>query len=109
MLLGGFGSLLPAPDLVQFALSAASVACLAIGVVRHGLFAIDVALSRAVVYALLTAASVGVYVAAAALLGASTEAGVLPVLLAAAAALLLAGGRQRRAGVGGPRDVRRAA
>ena len=36
VLLGGFGSLLPAPDLVQFALSAASVACLAFGVVHHG-------------------------------------------------------------------------
>ena len=59
VLLGGFGSLLPAPDLVQFALTSASVACLAIGIVRHGLFAIEVALSRAVVYALLTAAALG--------------------------------------------------
>jgi signal transduction histidine kinase len=95
VLLGGFGALLPAPDLVQFALSAAAVACLAVGVVRHRLFAIEVALSRAVVYALLTAGALVAYGAAVALLGASTDADVVPALVAAAAALVLADGRQR--------------
>jgi signal transduction histidine kinase len=74
------------------------VACLAVGVVRHGLFAIDVALSRAVVYVLLTAVALAGYLAAAAVLGASTDAGVLPAVVAAGGALLLATGRQRLQG-----------
>src|SRR3954464_15199652 len=81
VLLGGVASFLPAPELVQFGFSIASAAALGVGIVRHGLFAIDVVLSRAVVYAVLTAAALVVYLAAAALLGASTHAGVLPAVV----------------------------
>jgi signal transduction histidine kinase len=93
--LGGFGSLLSAPDLVQFLLSAGSVACLAIGIVRYRLFAIDILLSRAVVYVVLTAGALIAYLAAAALLGASSDAGLVPAVVTAVVALLLATGRQR--------------
>jgi signal transduction histidine kinase len=93
--LGGFGSLLPAPDLVQFLLSSASVACLATGIIRYGLFAIDVLLSRAVVYVVLTAAALVAYLSAAGLVGASSDAGLFPAVVTAVVALLLATGRQR--------------
>jgi signal transduction histidine kinase len=93
--LGGFGALLPMPDALQFLLSAASVGCLAVGIVRYRLFAIDVLLSRAVVYVVLTSAALAAYLGAAAMLGVSSDAGLLPVLLTAVVLLILAASRQR--------------
>ena len=93
--LGGFGALVPGPDLLQFLFAATSVACLAVGIVRYRLFAIDVLLTRAVVYVVLTSAALAAYLAAAALLGASTDAGLLPVVVTAVVLLVLAAGRQR--------------
>jgi signal transduction histidine kinase len=95
VLLAGMISFLSLSDLITFVLNAAAVACLAIGIVRHGLFDIELALSRAVVYTMLTTVALGGYFAAAVLLGAGTEAGIAPAMVAAAVALLLASGRQR--------------
>lgn len=83
------------PDAVTFAMHVFAVAALTVGIVRHQLFDIEVVLSRAVVYALLTGAAVAAYLLAAAALGANLDAGVGPALVAALAALLLAGVRHR--------------
>ncbi len=93
--LGGFGALLSMPDLLQFLLSAAAIGCLAVGIVRYRLFAIDVLLSRAVVYVVLTSAALMAYLGAAALLGVSSDAGLLPVVVTAVVLLILAASRQR--------------
>ena len=93
--LAGPLSFLPVSDFVAFLLNLASVACLAIGIVRHGLFDIELVLSRAVVYAALTAVALVAYLAAAALLGAGSDVGVGPAVVSALVALLLAGGRHR--------------
>jgi hypothetical protein len=71
------------------------VAALTVGIVHHQLFDIEVVLSRTVVYALLTGAALAAYLLAAAVLGASLDAGVGPALVAALAALLPAGARHR--------------
>ncbi|TWD74838.1 histidine kinase [Kribbella amoyensis] len=93
--LAGPVSFIPVPQVVDFVLNVIAVACLTIGVVRHGLFDIELVLSRTVVYAALTAVALGVYLAAAALLGARSDAGLLPAVLAAVAAMLLAGASRR--------------
>jgi hypothetical protein len=61
--------------------------------VRHRLFDIEFVLSRTVVYAALTAVALGIYLGAAALLGAKSDAGLAPAVIAAVAAMLLAGAR----------------
>ncbi len=93
--LAGPVAFVPLPTVVGFVLNVIAVACLAVGIVRHGLFDIELALSRTLVYALLTAAALGAYLAAAALLGSQSDAGLVPALVAAVAALLLAGARRR--------------
>jgi two-component system, NarL family, sensor kinase len=85
----------PLPDAVTFAGNALAVAAFGVGIVRYQLFDIEVVLSRAVVYALLTAGALAAYLLAAAALGVRTEAGFGPAIVAAVAALLLAGARQR--------------
>ncbi|GIH26891.1 hypothetical protein Aph01nite_52010 [Acrocarpospora phusangensis] len=81
------------PDLAGFLGHVFVFTALGVGIVRHGLFDIEVALSRAVVYALLTGVSLAAYLGAAALLGAATSIG--PALVAAVVALALAAGRER--------------
>jgi len=93
--LAGPVSFIPAPQSVAFVLNVAAVACLAVGIVRNGLFDIELVLSRTVVYAALTAVALGVYLAAAALLGSRSDAGLGPAVIAAVAAMLLAGARRR--------------
>ncbi len=95
VLLAAVAAFGPWPDVVALAVNAASIAALAVGIVRHGLFDIEVALSRAVVYTALTAAALGSYFAAAAVVGARSTAGVGPALVAAGVALALAGARSR--------------
>ena len=84
----------PMPDAVAFVGNALAVAAFGVGIIRYQLFDIEVVLSRAVVYALLTAGALAAYLLAAAALGVRTEAGVGPAIVAAVAALLLAGARQ---------------
>jgi two-component system, NarL family, sensor kinase len=88
---------LPLPDAVTFAGNALAIVAFGIGIVRYQLFDIEVVLSRALVYAVLTAGALVAYLATAALLGAGVRAGagLGPALVAAVAALALAGGRQR--------------
>ena len=69
---------LPLPDAVAFAGNALAVAAFGVGIVRYQLFDIEVVLSRAVVYALLTAGALAAYLLAAAVLGVRTQAGVGP-------------------------------
>ena len=76
--------------LVRFAGHALAVVAW-LGIVRHQLFDIEAVLSRAVVYAILTAAALAAYLLAASLLGSRTDAGVGPAVVAAVVALLLAG------------------
>jgi two-component system, NarL family, sensor kinase len=83
------------PDLATFVGNALAIVAFGIGIVRHQLFDIEVVLSRAVVYAVLTAGALAAYLLAATLLGARTDAGVGPAVVAAVVALLLAGVRQR--------------
>jgi two-component system, NarL family, sensor kinase len=93
--LAGPVSFIPVSQAVEFVLNAVAVACLTVGVVRHGLFDIELVLSRTVVYAALTAVALGVYLTAAALLGSTSDAGLVPAVIAAVAAMLLAGARRR--------------
>ena len=95
VLLGGLSAFAPWPDLVALAVNVASVAALGVGIVRHGLFDIELVLSRAVVYAGLTAVALGSYFAAAAVVGARSAAGAGPALVAAAVALAMASARAR--------------
>ncbi|WP_214107522.1 sensor histidine kinase [Acrocarpospora catenulata] len=81
------------PDLVGFLCHVLAFAAIGVGIVRHHLFDIEVALSRALVYALLTGGALAAYLGAAALLGVATSVG--PALVAAVAALALAAGRGR--------------
>jgi signal transduction histidine kinase len=83
------------PELVTFAGYVLGVAAFGVGIVRHQLFDIELVLSRAVVYAVLTACALAAYLLVATLLGSRTEAGVGPAVVAAVVALLLAGVRQR--------------
>ncbi|MFG1628412.1 histidine kinase [Kribbella sp. NPDC049227] len=91
----GPASFIPAPQYVHFILNVAAVACLTVGIVRNGLFDIELVLSRTVVYVALTAVALGVYLAVAALLGSKSDAGLVPAVIAAVAAMLLAGARRR--------------
>jgi hypothetical protein len=86
---------LPLPDALGFAGNLLSVAALGIGIVRYRLFDIEQVLSRAVVYAILTAGAVAAYVLAVAALGSRLDNGVGPAIIAALAALALASGRSR--------------
>ena len=95
VLLAAAAAYLPVADWVSFLVNVGSFAALGIGIVRHGLFDIEVVLSRAVVYATLTLLALAVYFAAVAALGSGSSAGVVPALLTAVAALALASGRQR--------------
>lgn len=87
--------LLSLPDAAAFAMNVLAVAAIAIGIVRHQLFDIEVVLSRTLVYAVLTAVALVAYLLAAVSLGVSLDAGVGPALVAAVTALLLAGARHR--------------
>jgi two-component system, NarL family, sensor kinase len=95
LVLAAAAAYVPGPDWVSFLVDVAAFAALAVGIVRHGLFDIELVLSRTVVYATLTLLALGVYFVAAAALGSGSEVGVVPALLTAVAALLLAGGRTR--------------
>jgi signal transduction histidine kinase len=83
------------PDVVTFAGNALAVVAFGVGIMRYQLFDIEVVLSRAVAYTVLTAGALAAYLLAATVLGARTEAGVGPAVVAAVVALLLAGARQR--------------
>jgi signal transduction histidine kinase len=86
---------LPIPDLVNFIGNGLFVAALGVAIVRYHLFDIELVLSRALVYGLLTAAALAVYVAAVGVLGVSVGGGLWPAALAAVAALGLASLRGR--------------
>ncbi|HEU4423543.1 MAG TPA: histidine kinase [Pilimelia sp.] len=87
----------PLPAAVTFAGNALAIVAFGVGIVRHQLFDIEVVLSRALVYALLTAGALAAYLVTAAVLGVGLSGGpgLLPAVVASVAALLLAGGRQR--------------
>jgi two-component system, NarL family, sensor kinase len=87
--------LLSLPEAVAFAGNLLAVAALAVGIVRHGLFDIELVLSRTLVYAVLTAGALAAYLVAAAAVGAGLNTGLGPALVAAVAALVLAGLRHR--------------
>jgi signal transduction histidine kinase len=86
---------LPIPDVVNFVGNGLFVAALGVAIVRYHLFDIELALSRALVYGLLTAVALTVYLAAVAVLGVSVGGGLWPAALAAVAALALASLRGR--------------
>ncbi|MGY4772274.1 sensor histidine kinase [Kribbella sp. CWNU-51] len=91
--LAGPVAFIPVPQAVDFVINVVALCCLAVGIVRHRLFDIELVLSRTVVYAALTAVALGIYLGAAALLGARSDAGLVPAVIAAVAAMLLAGAR----------------
>jgi signal transduction histidine kinase len=80
---------------VVFAAHIAAIMAFGIGIVRYQLFDIELVLSRAVVYAVLTAGAMAAYLLAAILVGTGFDAGAGPALAAAMAALLLATARQQ--------------
>lgn len=88
---------LPLPPAVNFAGNALAILIFGVGIVRHQLFDIEVVLSRALVFALLTGGALIAYVTAAAALGAGLTGGpgLIPAVVAAVAAIALAQGRQR--------------
>ena len=88
-------STLPLPDIIGFLGNGLFVVMLGVAVVRYQLFDIEVVLSRAVVYGVLTATAVLVYLLAVGLLGASVGGGLVPAIAVAVAALALAGLRGR--------------
>lgn len=95
VLLSALAPFLPLPDLAAFTLNVLSVTALGVGILRHGLFDVEVVLTRTVVYAALAAAAVGLYLLAAVLVGSRAGLGAGAALLVAAATLLLAQGQAR--------------
>ena len=90
-------TVLPLPQAVNFAGNALAILTFGVGIVRYQLFDIEVVLSRALVFAVLTGAALVAYVTVAAALGAGLTGGpgLIPAVVAAVAAIVLAQGRQR--------------
>lgn len=83
------------PDVVGLGVTVLAIAALGVGIVRYGLFDIEVVLSRTLVYLVLTGGALAVYSVAAVAVGAQLDAGLFPAAAAAAAVLLLAAIRER--------------
>ncbi len=84
---------LPLPTAVAFGLNVASFVAVGTGIVRHRLFDIEPVLSRTLVYVVLSAAVLAVYLAASIVVGESAGPGLLPALVASVAAVALARGQ----------------
>ena len=95
MLLAAVAAFAPVADWLALLVNAMSFAALAVGIVRHNLFDIELALSRTLVYLALTALALAGYFVAVAALGSGSSGGAVPALVTAVVALVLAGGRQR--------------
>lgn len=89
VLLSALAPFLPLPDLAAFTLNVLSVTALGVGILRHGLFDVEVVLTRTLVYGLLAATAVGLYLLAAVLVGSRAGLGVGAALTVATATLLL--------------------
>lgn len=86
---------LPVPDVVGFLGNGAAVVALGIAIVRYHLFDIELVLSRALVYLVLTLAALGVYALAVLALGIRVGGGFWPAAVTAVAGLGLASLRGR--------------
>jgi signal transduction histidine kinase len=95
MLLAVVAGFAPVADWLALLVNVASFAALAVGIVRHNLFDIELVLSRTVVYLTLTGLALTAYFVAVAALGSGSSGGAVPALVTAVVALVLAGGRQR--------------
>lgn len=93
VLLAALAPFLPGPMWLSFLVNVVSVVAMGIGLVRHGLFDIEIVLTSALGYALLSLTAVGIYVAAAVLVGNRAGFGVWPAIATALAALVLARGQ----------------